>query len=120
MKITSFLRRGFTYLRCTYQHCCLVMYNTCNLSHCEAMSSSVKSHYVTFHWLFILLDKTSLVLLVYVLVHHPNCLTSHCESITKATKACGLAIQLAKYVLCARFHAIANDISSWILTFSST
>jgi hypothetical protein len=52
---------------------------------CDTLSSSI------------LLDKTSLVLLAYMLVHHPNHLTNHHESVTKATKAYGLTMQLAKY-----------------------
>jgi hypothetical protein len=61
-----------------------------------------------------------MIILAYVLVHHTNCPTSHHESISKAAKAYGLAMQFIKYALHALYYVITNDISSWILAFSST
>jgi hypothetical protein len=49
-------------------------------------SSSIEDYYETPRWFHILLRNKSLVLLAYILVHHPNHVMNHYESITKATK----------------------------------
>jgi len=82
----------------TYWHYFLAMYNTQNISHFQATLSSTKSHYGAPCWLSILLDETSLVLLSYVVVHHPNYLTNYHELITKGKKAYWLTMKLSKYV----------------------
>lgn len=60
------------------------------------MSSSIEARYVARHRSFVLLDKTSFVLLAYELVQRPNHLMNHHELVTNATKAYGLTMQLSK------------------------
>jgi hypothetical protein len=57
-------------------------------------------------WSSILLDKTSsLILLVYALVHHLDRLAASThESTTKATKVYGLIVQLAQHALSQTCH----------------
>jgi hypothetical protein len=96
------------------------MYNTHNISHFQATLSSTKSHYVAPCLSSILLDKTSLVLISYALVHHPNYLMNHSKLITKATKAYWMTMKLTKYAYCSLHHAISNGTTSYVLTFSPT
>lgn len=114
----SLLRQAFTYFRCNYQHFFLSMEKTHNLSHFQVTLSFTKAHYETPCMSSILLNKTYLFLLCYTLVHHPNFLTNHHDSITKATKAHGVTVQIFKYVRCTLHHAISNGTSSCIFTFS--